>query len=724
MWSAVCGDKKGDDIRKKFSAFAEELELLQIQLGLFSLFLNQELRLRCSSKRIQAQIVELHRCQKRHHVEAIASSNRTEEEECLMALFRADREVTDPRDDRASLLTKKGQIVEGTCDWIFNKPEFVDWKSRQGILWISGGPGLGKTMISIHLTGHIESMSLSDPEPSQPSQPCTTIFFFCDSGQRSSGISLIKGLIIQLVKANRTLYRHILPDFKGRGTRIFEPNQDSLETLWRMFTAMLNDNCLGKVFASWMASTNAIEWLENLTSKMPNTAPHLGLIVISREYPTCLLYSLGSLPRIRLDPDSKEETNAGLELYIASRMRELADTSRGRFLPGLLQKVERTIRKKCNGTYLCIGFAIKKLQTKETSEVEDVLRGIPKGLDDMYARILNQIAEDRLNVAERLLRWYYKEMTEFLLRNGADSNAGFPPTICLVVQHTWNPRDNKIEKIRLLLNYGADVRKRGVDKRNALHEAVLCGQFDVFEVLARAPHGLEAARAVDVCGDTVFLIATRLMEKDYYNPAAGGAEEEKQAENRENLRQLLAPDMGISDLLGRSNKRGENILHVASFMGKAEFELFLGAWEGSYVTACDDDGDTPLHRAAFAWNAGVIEALLNTGRVVNVNCFNISGKTPLHLLATSRYGDARRGIDALESRIRNSLRALLQSGADLAARDRKTGKTAGQMLAERAERLNLITNPYRYPQSRPSFESLFVPWLQMAFEEIVLELRA
>ncbi|KAH9437280.1 hypothetical protein MCOR02_000934 [Pyricularia oryzae] len=1008
-WSAVCGEKKEDDIRKKFSAFAEELGPLQIQLQLLS------------SKRTQDKLDTVHRNQERYHVQADVMNNGTDEEKCLKALFCTVPEVTNPKDDRAGLLTSKGQIVEGTCDWIVNKSEFIEWERKRGILWISGGPGLGKTMLSIHLTRHIEDMSTSDHEQSQQS---TTIYFFCNSSQRSSGISLIRGLISQLLHSNGALYKHILPDFKARGTSIFESNQSSFETLWRMFIAMVHENSLGNVSCILDGLDECDkEWLEVLTIKikeLPSIAPRLGLIVVSREYPTCLSNSMGNSPRICLDPDSKDEINAGLELYIASQMAELTKTSNGRFPPTLLQKVEKTIRKKCDGTYLWISFAIKELQTKEPSEVEEVLRGMPKGLDDMYARMLNQIDESRRDVAERLLRWctflrgtltlghvvgvlidacqggetldpleaargfvaycghllsieqsqsideresiyeinsykikslkitfvhqsvrdfltrtvqsktvstwlapfeptrenavlaseclgyikkhhdsrfpwflagrdsisadflkyalqnwfrhtreagnafgpdflnkhskilanehskelrvlldgneglynryegptgllglacyagiehlvkqlvqartkpfrrlpravyhlrvfkasdydieglsplhiavreglisivkalidsgadinqrgydprkkgltplstivssiplHHNEMAAFLLQNGADPNAGFPPTISLVAEKFWNKPREKIQEIRLLLKYGADVRKRGVQQRNALHEALRATQgsrhsfsgdpwpaplgilrlnvrnsmyeahgggiLDVLEVLACAPHGREAARAVDVDGETVFLLATRSMAAHYDNPAEWGAERAAQARDRRCLRWLLDPSMGISHLLGRRNKHGENVLHIASHLGKAEVELFLKAGEGLDVTARDYNGDTPLHRAADLWNTDVIKALLATGRVIDVNCVNKHGQTPLHLLATSNYWrrhfysgatdlpELDCGTEALESQIRDSLRALVRSGADLKARDLDRGETACEMIAE------------------------------------------
>ena len=53
--------------------------------------------------------------------------------------------ITNPVDDRAKL----GQRVQGTCEWISKDEAFQSWLHGDSrILWVSGSPGKGKTMIS------------------------------------------------------------------------------------------------------------------------------------------------------------------------------------------------------------------------------------------------------------------------------------------------------------------------------------------------------------------------------------------------------------------------------------------------------------------------------------------------------------------------------------------------------------------------------------------------
>ncbi|RFU73874.1 ankyrin repeat [Trichoderma arundinaceum] len=84
---------------------------------------------------------------------AQATDSSPDNVQCLRALF-----ITDPSIDHAKLITAKGELVDNTCDWIAQKDEFVQWRdSDGGLLWISGGPCLGKTMLSIYLTEYLQS---------------------------------------------------------------------------------------------------------------------------------------------------------------------------------------------------------------------------------------------------------------------------------------------------------------------------------------------------------------------------------------------------------------------------------------------------------------------------------------------------------------------------------------------------------------------------------------
>jgi Cdc6-like AAA superfamily ATPase len=112
----------------------------------------------------------------------------TEEDKCLQSLF-----ITDSLNDREGLVTIKGHRTPGTFEWIPNTNQYRDWEASQnGLLWISGPPGKGKTMISIFLSKRLEIDNADD----------TVIWFFCDNktASRNSAVNVIRGLMTQLIR--------------------------------------------------------------------------------------------------------------------------------------------------------------------------------------------------------------------------------------------------------------------------------------------------------------------------------------------------------------------------------------------------------------------------------------------------------------------------------------------------------------------------------------------
>jgi DNA replication protein DnaC len=70
------------------------------------------------------------------------------------------------------------------------------------LLWISGGPGKGKTILSIYLTQELE-------------QERQTIYYFCasDNHERNNAASLLRGLIWHVTDKHLQLAEHLLDDF-------------------------------------------------------------------------------------------------------------------------------------------------------------------------------------------------------------------------------------------------------------------------------------------------------------------------------------------------------------------------------------------------------------------------------------------------------------------------------------------------------------------------------
>lgn len=93
--------------------------------------------------------------------------------------------------------------TEGTCLWFLQHPKYLSWlrQEKSCLLWYSGDPGCGKTVLSLFLVDKLKDL------PSQSGFPATVCYFFCDDKIESQkdGTAVLSGLIHQLLYANPLL---------------------------------------------------------------------------------------------------------------------------------------------------------------------------------------------------------------------------------------------------------------------------------------------------------------------------------------------------------------------------------------------------------------------------------------------------------------------------------------------------------------------------------------
>lgn len=308
--------------------------------------------------------------------------------------------LTDPRDDRAALVTAKGNRVENTCVWVTESEEYKLWLStrREG-LWISGGPGKGKTMMSIYLTEHLERAV-------KGSSDTTVIYFFCDNrdDKRNKAEHILRGWIWQLCQVRPTLRKHGMNELKSRGGRPEKLlSQDAVETLWRVFTAMVCDSAAGTIHClldgldecddlSIDVITGKLSLLLSDPINGPIRSHQLKLVIISRPllgHQANAMSRMSRMQRIRLDPDSDEQVTKDLHTFIKQRVLELSEEKD--YPTGLRDHVEEVFSEKSEGTFLWVGFAAQDLRKKSNTEVRAYLDSLPAGLEGIYGRILNHI---------------------------------------------------------------------------------------------------------------------------------------------------------------------------------------------------------------------------------------------------------------------------------------------------------------------------------------------
>ncbi|KAI6754076.1 hypothetical protein HG530_013252, partial [Fusarium avenaceum] len=319
----------------------------------------------------------------------------TDEDRCIQSLF-----VTDPLSDREGLVTIKGHRTPGTFEWIPNTSQYRDWEANQnGLLWISGPPGKGKTMISIFLSKRLETNN----------QDGTVIWFFCDNktASRNSAVNVVRGLMTQLIMKHPRVLSFLLPTWKVQQDKTFQAN--SFETLWRIFLDMLAVLENEKVYCVLDALDECDE--ESLStllfkiktlfdpSRDNEARKCLRLIIASREHPLSLTQNLSAFPRISLD-----DLGHDIQLYIAEKVDHLARVKNIQGSP-LQHRIETALEEGAGGTFLWVSYVAQDLEQKTLDEIDTAVNHLPRGLYAIYDRIISKIENETRGGIVEMLRW-------------------------------------------------------------------------------------------------------------------------------------------------------------------------------------------------------------------------------------------------------------------------------------------------------------------------------
>ncbi|KAK5655836.1 hypothetical protein OQA88_5375 [Cercophora sp. LCS_1] len=263
------------------------------------------------------------------------------EVECEKALF-----LTNPVDDRSGVETSKEPLVPKACQWIHEQPTFQSWFNNDmdsQLLWISGGSGRGKTMLSLFLLQEIEKSAVH-----MQNGQAVVLFYFVDtrSAKRNTAVSILRGLIWLLVKARPRLMSLLLSEFVIQGRDLF--TQTSLEGLWRIFAEMLKDPGTGKVYCiidgldecqedslqPFLRKVTKFfnderEYMEqwrqgNLNPRLTPKFAWVRMILVSREAPQCLLDNLaGKFPWIQIEKATKGTTTKQKSTQLTAKSGEM-----------------------------------------------------------------------------------------------------------------------------------------------------------------------------------------------------------------------------------------------------------------------------------------------------------------------------------------------------------------------------------------------------------------
>ncbi|KAK6524862.1 hypothetical protein TWF281_011763 [Arthrobotrys megalospora] len=321
--------------------------------------------------------------------------------------------TTDPRDDKRRIEETKGGLLKDSYKWILENPDFQRWYSDDNyrILWISGDPGKGKTMLLCGIIDELENLATTSFYLS---------YFFCQATDQriNSATAVLRGLIYLLVLQQQSLTSHIQKRCGQAGKGQFD-DINSWYVLSDIFTDILHD--LAREPSSESGSESGSETTQEtanticlvidaldecvsdldrdrllgLVAEHVSNSPRIKWVVSSRNWPNierqlALPTNIGS--RLSLELNASLVSHA-VETYIRYKVLQFWPIKHDKEFQNQICK---QLIEKADGTFLWVALVLEDLRTLQGAyqykmDVLKKLEEIPGGLPQLYSRMLARI---------------------------------------------------------------------------------------------------------------------------------------------------------------------------------------------------------------------------------------------------------------------------------------------------------------------------------------------
>lgn len=297
-----------------------------------------------------------------------------------------------PQDDLQALSDAR---MAGSCGWLTSKTEFeewrVSWSKSPSILWLSGNPTSGKSILSGHVINHLKAENLN----------CSYFFFKQGIATKSSVGDCLRSLAFQMALCHVEVRRRLL-SLEADGMTI-EKNDD--RSIWRK---LFSEAVFKATFQPHYWVIDALDecnQLQSFFSMVSSLDGHIPLrIFLTSRKTQEIERAFGQLGK---DVAHLEilisDTLDDIRLFIAARMNQLpVEGSESR------ANLTNKILAKSNGSFLWVRLVLQELEHTWSEEgVEEVLNEIPADMNLLYMRTLEKMSKVNrtAKLAKAILTW-------------------------------------------------------------------------------------------------------------------------------------------------------------------------------------------------------------------------------------------------------------------------------------------------------------------------------
>ncbi|KAG6819025.1 hypothetical protein H0H93_016239 [Arthromyces matolae] len=311
--------------------------------------------------------------------------------------------------------TAKGLRYEGTCEWIRERQPYVDWASWTStpLLFIQGIPGSGKTVLS--------SWIIDDLRTSRNQELLLYHYFKDTDDNRRTLLSVIRSFIDQLLDYLRDNQNPLLTRFESdlQKESLTRSGHTSYPDLWSLFsptvaalaTSILQQSQRSHVITFVMDAMDECESPAPLIVDLLDLAQtHEGqirVLVTGRKSAWDVIKqstaaSLSSANELEI---TTEDVDTDIQAFVEHTIHNVPRMSdHPRLRARLIDEIGRATNHR--GMFLWAFFMCEEVKRQGDPDLlEKLLGNLPKGLDAMYGRICQAMADKGLDLSLFILQW-------------------------------------------------------------------------------------------------------------------------------------------------------------------------------------------------------------------------------------------------------------------------------------------------------------------------------
>ncbi|PVH90721.1 hypothetical protein DM02DRAFT_607159, partial [Periconia macrospinosa] len=330
------------------------------------------------------------------------------------------------------------RAVDGTCMWLVEDAVFLSWLNQKpsSLLWITGHPGCGKSMLAAFMVDYLKSKSRI---------PATVCYFFIvdNIDHQNNSLCILRSVVAQFLRQRRDLIHHARKFVKRRQLH-------RLEVMWDLFVTLIGDASAG-------ITTLIIDALDECDEESRNQLlrligrifdrrssdarlekAQLKLVITSRRDPS-LGVKLSTLPIIRLELENHKAVGQAIGLYIHAKVAELMRITG--YSKDTATFIETQLQVKAENTYLWVRLVFENMERvmserggASIKDFQEIVKSLPLEVQSLYASILRSIRNEErshavqllqiitmafrpltikeLNIMVQLLKWHSKTLSE------------------------------------------------------------------------------------------------------------------------------------------------------------------------------------------------------------------------------------------------------------------------------------------------------------------------